>query len=272
MELRFGKVLSKEVKQEGGALLASQLMEVELGLYFEWPDVYREYLFPKFGLHGEIEWVCIKGGVLLEKAYRTLPSLDPGTATYEDYGRFFDSAVAGAVTDVLSSMDNEEIRTTRRHEIDSLIKARLLDQPGDVFYRLGIPAECLGITIRRIAFEDGTVKAFGAPEIAQREARAAVETARGQKEAASFQSLATREILQAYIDLGVPAELAGFLATGRLQAGEGMSITEFRDLAIAMTIRGPSTAKPPTPIVHWLDNLTPEELERLAEVKARVQR
>lgn len=271
-ELEFSvlDIVSKEVKQGEEVVLGSQRMDVDLTVYFRWPGVTREYLFPQFEPNGKVTWVGTKGAELLAKAYYALP-FNPGKVTFEDYERFFDSAVLRALTDVLSNMDHTEIRTTRRREVEPLVKSRLLDEPGDTFFEIGLPAECFDVAIRRIKFEDGIVVALSAAEIAQRQARAAVETAKGQKEAAVFQAAAARELLGAYISLGVPADVAGFLASGRLRPEEGMSIAEFRDLAIAMTMRGGAATQRSSATLQWLEGLTPQELNKLAVVKEKSQ-
>ncbi len=271
MEFRVLDIISKEVKQGGEVILGSQRMDVYVAVYFRWPGVSREYLFPRFEPGGKISWVTTKGEELLTRAYYALP-FNPGPAVEKDYGQFFDSAVSRALTDVLSSMDHVEIRTTRRHEIEPRVKTRLLDEPGDTFYEVGLPGECFDVAIQRIEFEDATVVALSAQEIAQRQARAAVETAKGQKEAAGFQAAAAQELLGAYTKLGVPPDIAGFLASGRLRAEGGMSIAEFRDLAIAMTMRGAARpAEPPHSTRQWLEELTPQELKKLSAVRTEVQ-
>ncbi len=206
--------------------MSSQRMEVKIGVYFRWPRVDREYSFPVPVSEQETSpkeqlatnWGRVLGKELLLKAYYRLPIKNLLKADIEEFGKFFENTVLGAVRHRMSERTSEECRESQP-EIEEEIKNYLLSEEGNPFFEVGIPKECLDIELSSVKFPDETEKAWEKPEIKAREAEAAMS----EKKAISLR-------LEAYIEKGVSKEIAGLIVGG--VEGQAMTIEQLRDLKI----------------------------------------
>ena len=214
-----------------------QPMKVKLAFVFRWPRVDREYTFPvteeefkgeqeresteqdKKGLRPGLVWGRKWGGELLkDKAFYRLPIKDLTKATVDDLGTFFEPAVLGGTRQVMSKKTHSQCRV-QQPEIEEEIKIYLLSEEGNQIFECGIPKECLDIQITEIKFVEKTEEAFIAPEIAEKNAEAAVH-----------KKTAIQRELEAYLEKKVPPEIAALIVGGT--QGKGMTIEQLRDLAI----------------------------------------
>lgn len=215
--------------------MSSQRMEVKIGVYFRWPRVDREYSFPiseeeaektilpdeqpvTRGLKKGFVWGRILGKELLLKAYYRIPVMNLMKVDIEELGKFFENTVIGAARHQMSERTSKECKE-KQPKIEEQIKNHLLSEEGNPFFELGIPKECLDIELLSVKFPDETEKAWEKPEIKAREA----EAAESEKKAISLR-------LEAFIEKGVPKEIAGLIVGG--VEGQAMTIEQLRDLKI----------------------------------------
>lgn len=225
-------------KEEGNR--QAQPLTVDIALYMRWPKPGESYDFGG--------GTTKNGSDMLKEAYYYLPRAlrNPDRPDYIDVlGRFLERAVIGAVKVVIAQQNHLAARQ-QNQAMEVLMKNYLLSEPGNPFRDLGIPSECFDIELPRVVFPPDTAKALRDNELAGRagEARETAAkhdgearkiTAVHRKEASADEAEAISALLQAHLDKGVSPEVAALIVSGGVE-GEGMSIEQLRDLAIAMRL------------------------------------
>lgn len=267
--------------------LKSQPIKVEVSVYWRWPRVDRNYSFPMLeaevraqirdelqkagqeptdelierelkkrrkGLRAGLAWGRKSGKELLMTTFRRLPIKDLKTASIKEFGLFFEKGVRGGLRYVISAKTSEECKE-KQPEIEEAIKTYLLSEEGNPFFECGLPKECLDVELVELKLPDETEEAYIKPELARKEAEAAVS-----------EKTATKRRIEGYIEEGVPETLAGLLVGGA--GGKGMTMEQLRDFGIYTTLfplPGFGASKRPTKeeIVEALKKLSPEEIEKI---------
>jgi regulator of protease activity HflC (stomatin/prohibitin superfamily) len=274
-------------KEKGN--LASQPMEVEVYVYFRFPRVDKQYTYPlsqkeyerlqKEKLAEEVitqeesdkkkaptksappGFVMAKVWgkyLLMEHTYYRLPF--KGKPKTEDLGKFFEGGVIDAVRKVMSEKDY--IKCREEHAmISEEIKDYLSTTPGNPFLECGIPAESLAIAITKVRFPPEMEEKFYLPELKKREAEAAKSEKERMITLAEGEQQRINLVTKAYIEQGVPPEIAGMLGG---VAGKAMTFDQLRDLAIFQALGGFRKREiSKSDVIEALQKLTPEEIKEL---------
>jgi regulator of protease activity HflC (stomatin/prohibitin superfamily) len=239
---------SKEEKD-----LASQPMEVEVNVYFRFPRLELVYTFPYRTKEGSIQSKRVSGKeLLMTRTYYRFPFKNLKETKIEDIGKFLEGAVMGAVRAAMSKRNYVDCRE-KQEEIASEIKEYLFLTEGNPFFECGIPKECVDVEIIKVKFPDEMEKKFYEPEMKRKEA-----------EAAEAEKERINKVTAAYINQGIPPEIAGMLTGG--VTGKAMTFEQLRDLAIFQALGGFRKREiSKNDIIETLQKLPPEELKKLLE-------
>jgi len=256
--LRFRISTGLYSKEENN--VSSQPMEVEVNVYLRFPRIELKYSFPYRGEKEELEIKRVFGKDLLMRTYYRLPFKGLKKLKTEDLGKFLEGAVMGAVRHVMSAKNYIDCRE-KQPEIAEKIKEYLLKTEGNPFFECGIPKECLAIEMTKVKFRDEMEKKFFEPEMKRKEAEGAkpekermITLAEGEKKRINL-------VTKAYINQGVPPEIAGMLGG---VTGKAMTFEQLRDLAIFQGLGGFGKGKiSEGDIIEGFKKLSPQERTEL---------
>lgn len=214
--------------------LASQPMVVNIAVYLRFPQVSHKYSFPTIKDDGTIVWEDQQGEVLLLKLLKRMPVKDFLTPEADAFiGEHLKEAVLGAVRHEMSLMTSEEC-SQQKQRIEDEVKRILLTGQGDPCFECGIPEECLDLLLTSVKLPDETEQAYIKPEIALKGAEAAMH------EKDTIQTL-----VGALVEEGVNPNVAALVVGGKIK-GEGLDLSQLRDLIISSGAYGAGLFQPKT--------------------------
>jgi len=209
-------------KESGG--FRSQPLKVAATIYLRFPRIDRNYLFPCKSVKGKVGWKKISGrDLLMQHLYLRLPIKDlRAIDTVDRLGVFFERGVMGGLRHVMSNKTSKECKE-KKPSIEKEVADYLLTETGNPFFECGFPKECLDLEISQVKLPDETEKAYIKPELAQKDAEAAVH----EKESIRLR-------VAAYKDAGVSSDVAGILVAGagRKEGEKPMTIADLRDFKV----------------------------------------